>query len=111
VAHFVSAALTLGFQLQLDADHPYVAARVPVSLVTPNGRPLRDVFGVGLCQKGSMAGRVCVPIHNTDGNLVGYAGRWTGEPETLPEGEEKWKLPKLPLHDLQAEPVAATMAR
>src|SRR3954471_17778858 len=83
----------LGFQLQLDADHPYVDARVPSSLITPNGRPLRDVFGVGLCQKGSMAGRLCVPIHDAGGNLVAYAGRWIGEPETLPEGEEKWKLP------------------
>src|SRR4051794_28518872 len=83
----------LGFQLQLDPNHPYVQARVPLSLVTPSGVPLRDVFGVGLCQKGSMAGRVCVPIHNADGNLVAYAGRWIGEPETLPEGEEKWKLP------------------
>jgi DNA primase len=54
---------------------------------------LRDVFGVGFCQKGSMQGRVCVPIHNAQGNLVGYAGRWIGEPETLPKGEEKWKLP------------------
>src|SRR3954452_15551324 len=53
----------LGFQLRLDADHPYVQARVPSSLITPSGVRLRDVFGVGLCQKGSMAGRGCVPIH------------------------------------------------
>src|SRR4051794_16911690 len=36
----------LGFQLQLDPNHPYVQARVPSSLVTPTGRPLCDVFGV-----------------------------------------------------------------
>ena len=84
----------LGFQLQLDAEHPYVAERMPSSLVTPSGVPLRDVFGVGFCQKGSMQGRVCVPIHNAAGNLVAYAGRWAGALEDLPEGEEKWKLPK-----------------
>ena len=38
-----------------------------------------------------MAGRVCIPIHNTAGELVAYAGRWPGEP---PEGVERYLLPK-----------------
>jgi DNA primase len=41
-----------------------------------------------------MAGRCCIPIHNAEGQLVAYAGRWVGSLETLPEGEEKYKLPK-----------------
>ena len=43
-----------------------------------------------------MAGRVCVPIENVDGELVAYAARWParGTIDELPAGEEKWKLPK-----------------
>jgi DNA primase len=41
-----------------------------------------------------MAGRICIPIENTSGALVAYAGRWVGTDEELPEGEEKYKLPK-----------------
>jgi 5S rRNA maturation endonuclease (ribonuclease M5) len=41
--------------------------------------------------KGIMKGRIVVPIHNVDGELVAYAGRWPGsEP---PESEGKYKLP------------------
>jgi DNA primase len=41
-----------------------------------------------------MRGRVCIPIHNADGELVAYAGRWVGPEADLPEGEERYKLPK-----------------
>ena len=37
-----------------------------------------------------MAGRIAIPIHNEQGELVAYAGRWPGEP---PDGEGKYKLP------------------
>jgi hypothetical protein len=50
-------------------------------------------FGLGYCQKGSMAGRVCIPIHTADGALVAYAGRWVGPEEALPEGKGKYGLP------------------
>jgi DNA primase len=50
-------------------------------------------FGLGFCGKGSMAGRVCIPIHNADGALVAYAGRWVGPEEDLPEGKGKYELP------------------
>jgi len=39
-----------------------------------------------------MVGRICIPIHNVDDELVAYAGRWPGDDP--PEGEEKYKLPK-----------------
>jgi DNA primase len=50
-------------------------------------------FGAGYHGgKGIMHARVVVPIHQVDGTLVGYAGRWPGnEP---PEGEGKYKLPQ-----------------
>jgi DNA primase len=37
-----------------------------------------------------MAGRIAIPIHNEQGELVAYAGRWPGDP---PDGEGKYKLP------------------
>jgi DNA primase len=47
-------------------------------------------FDLGYCQKGSMAGRIAITIHNELGELVVYAGRWPGNP---PEGKGKYKLP------------------
>ena len=37
-----------------------------------------------------MAGRIVIPIHNVNGEVVAYAGRWPGEP---PDGTPKYKLP------------------
>ena len=54
---------------------------------------LVDAFGLGFCDKGIMAGRVCIPIHNADGQIVAYAGRWVGPLEDLPEGKGKYELP------------------
>jgi DNA primase len=39
-----------------------------------------------------MAGRVCIPIHDGEGQLAAYAGRWVG-PEDPPEGKGKYELP------------------
>jgi DNA primase len=77
----------LGFRLTLDPAHPYLAERG----LSPE---LVELFGLGFCAKGSMAGRVCIPIENAKGELVAYAGRWAGTDAELPEGEEKYKLPK-----------------
>jgi DNA primase len=76
----------LGFALPLDPRHPYLTERgIPPELV--------ETFGLGYCEKGSMAGRVCIPIHNWQGQTVAYAGRWVGKLEDLPEGEGKHELP------------------
>jgi DNA primase len=74
----------LKFQLKLDPKHPYLAERN----VSPE---MREIFGLGFSSRGVMKNRICAPIHDLDGVLVGYIGRWPGEP---PEGEEKWKLPQ-----------------
>jgi len=37
-----------------------------------------------------MAQRIAFPIYNVSGELVGYAGRWPGEP---PDGRPKYRLP------------------
>jgi DNA primase len=41
-----------------------------------------------------MASRIGIPIENAKGELVAYSGRWAGTDAELPEGEEKYKLPK-----------------
>ncbi|MEW9503531.1 hypothetical protein AB1471_17515, partial [Jeotgalibacillus marinus] len=47
-------------------------------------------FGLGYCAKGTMSGRIAIPLHNGDGELLGYCGRWPGEP---PEGTTLHKFP------------------
>jgi DNA primase len=72
----------LTFSLQgLDHTHPYVRRRG----ITEN---IAKEFGVGFFSgRGSMSGRVVIPIHNENGELVAYAGR------AIDEGEPKYKLP------------------
>ena len=58
---------------------------------------LIEHFGLGFFPqnaKGMMRNRLVIPIHNEKGELLAYAGRWVGLEEDLPEGEEKYKLPK-----------------
>lgn len=74
----------LKFRLdKLQRDHPYLTER---------GLTLETLvnFGVGFCAKGMMAGRIAIPIHDADGQVVAYTGRHVGEP---PEGTPKYKLP------------------
>jgi DNA primase len=75
----------LTFALKLDPDHPYLAERGLSNVTVAE-------FGLGCCNRGSMAGRICIPIHNEQGELVAYAGRWPGD-EGIPEGEDRYKLP------------------
>ena len=76
----------LGFALKVDPEHPYLAER-------GISRDLVERFGLGFCEKGIMAGRICIPIANIEGQTVAYAGRWVGKPEDLPEGKGKYELP------------------
>jgi DNA primase len=74
----------LDFTLNLDPDHEYAKTRhLSSSAVTR--------FEMGFCNRGIMKGRWCVPIHNAEGELVAYAGRWTGKKR--PKDEPKYKLP------------------
>ncbi len=75
----------LKFRLdKLERDHPYLIER---GLTTET---IVD-FGVGYCSKGMMAERIAIPIHNPEGKVMAYAGRWPGEPA---EGTPKYKLPQ-----------------
>lgn len=78
------ANVPLSFKLEsLKTDHTYLTERglTPATVAE---------FGLGFCAKGTMSGRIVIPIHNKDGELVGYGGRWPGQP---PEDRPKYKLP------------------
>ena len=72
----------LAFQLKgIVSDHPYLRKRG----ITPE---TAGEFGVGFFPgKGSMAGRVVIPIHDEAGQLVAYAGR------AIDDTEPRYKLP------------------
>ena len=74
----------LGFELRLDPRHPYLSERgVSRDTITK--------FGLGSCERGIMKGRVCIPIHDADGRLVAYAGRWPRSASAL--DEPRYKFP------------------
>jgi len=76
---------TLKFRLdKLDRNHPYLAERglKPETVID---------FDAGFCAKGMMADRIAIPIHNQEGELVAYSGRWPGEPA---EGTPMYKMPQ-----------------
>ena len=72
----------LNFQLKnVDPAHPYISGRG----IT---RETAEAFGVGYFSgRGSMCGRVVIPIHNERGELVAYAGR------SIDGSEPRYKLP------------------
>jgi DNA primase len=72
----------LSFQLGgVDPEHAYLKGR---GIAAETAR----AFGVGFfAGKGSMHGRVVIPIHNERGELVAYAGR------AIDDSEPRYKLP------------------
>lgn len=72
----------LSFQLKgIDHAHPYLTERG----IT---QETAETFGVGYFGgKGSMRGRIVIPIHNKRGELVAYAGR------AIDGSEPRYKLP------------------
>jgi hypothetical protein len=65
----------------IDLRHPYLSERRVDSKTAAN-------FGVGFHPgKGSMEGRIVIPIHNDDGILVAYAGR------SLDQSERRYMFP------------------
>ncbi len=73
----------LSFALKLDGEHPYGEERgVSAEAI--------EHFQMGFCDRGMMKGRWCFPIHNPDGEVVAYAGRWVDD--DLPEGVTRYLL-------------------
>ena len=75
----------LSFSLQLDDGGPYLKSK---GVCDEAAR----IFGIGIAKRGTMRGRIVIPIHNAKGELVAYSGRFAGK--SLPEGEPRYKLPK-----------------
>ena len=74
----------LKFRLdKLERSHPYLTERGLTQETIVD-------FGIGFCRKGMMADRIAIPIHNVEGQVVAYAGRFPGEPA---EDTPKYKLP------------------
>jgi DNA primase len=72
----------LTFELQnIDCGHAYLAERGLTGDIT-------QTFGVGFFSgKGSMHDRIVIPIHNSEGELVAYAGR------SIDGSEPRYKFP------------------
>ncbi|HUT53758.1 MAG TPA: toprim domain-containing protein [bacterium] len=56
------------FKLTLDSGHPYLLERDLIKSTIEN-------FGLGLCHRGMLRGKIAIPIHDHEGSLVAYAGR------------------------------------
>jgi DNA primase len=75
----------LTYELTLDPSHPYLVER-------GIGPELAALFGLGYCSRGTMKGRICIPIHDERGVLVAYTGRWASE--EIPQDVPKYHLPR-----------------
>jgi len=76
----------LDFELKrLDPHHPYLKSR---NLEEETIK----YFGLGYCKQGLMKGRIAIPLHDSQGRLVGYAGRLT-EDGSFDEEHPKYKFP------------------
>jgi DNA primase len=76
----------LDFELRgLDFDHPYLYERGFT-------RKTVERFGLGFCSRARYAGRLAIPLHNPEGQLVGYAGRLTKDGE-ISEKNPKYLFP------------------
>jgi DNA primase len=59
---------SLELNLILEDNHQYLKTRN----IDPK---TAKHFGIGYCKKGLMAGKIAIPIHDVDGNLMAYCGR------------------------------------
>lgn len=79
----------LSFELKLDRKHAFIKSRIKDGGLD---KKLVKTFGLGFCSKGIMSERVCFPIHNVDGELIAYSGRWASD--SLPDEMPRYLLPK-----------------
>lgn len=69
----------------LDPNHPYLKDRgLTVETVA--------TFGLGFCSRGLMKGRIAIPLHDMQGQLIGYAGRLVEDTAVGPDSP-KYLLP------------------
>lgn len=72
------------FPLKLQNSHPWLNEQLKRIGIN---RSVAEEMGIGFETRSNalMANRICFPIHNTNGELVAYAGRWASD-ETDSEG-------------------------
>ena len=75
----------LEISLDLDPEHPFLTDR-------GIARATAERYEMGYCSSGIMKGRIAIPIHNADGELVAYVGRYAGE--DVLDGEDRYRFPK-----------------
>ena len=76
----------LDFELQgLEYDHSYLRERGFTEATI-------KAFGLGYCKRGLMKGRIAIPLHDTGGTLIGYAGRIVDE-EAIGEDTPRYLFP------------------
>ena len=76
----------LDFELKgLDPKHPYLRERGFSDATIMH-------FGLGFCNRGLMQGRVVIPLRDSDGKLIGYAGRFTRD-DQISEKVPKYLFP------------------
>jgi len=76
----------LDFELKgLDPHHPYLRERGFSDATIAH-------FGLGFCNRGLMRGRVVIPLKNSEGKRIGYAGRFTRDDQVC-EAVPKYLFP------------------
>ena len=75
----------LELALSLDSNHQFLTDRG----VSPEQAA---AFGIGYCSRGMMRNRIAIPLHNVQGELVAYVGRYAATP--VPDDAGKYKQPK-----------------
>ena len=71
--------------MELELDHPFFESHG----ITDE---MIETFGLGYTAVGIMKGRIVIPIHNPDGDIVAFAGRHAGD--DLPDTVPRYRLPK-----------------
>ena len=76
----------LDFELKgLVADHPYLLGRGFTNEIIRN-------FGLGYCGRGLLKTRVAIPLHDSKGSLIGYAGRVVDD-AAISEDNPRYRFP------------------
>jgi DNA primase len=76
----------LDFELKgLDPEHSYLLGRgfTPTTIAH---------FGLGFCSRGLLQGRVAIPLHDSRGRLIGYAGRVVND-QAISEENPRYRFP------------------
>jgi DNA primase len=76
----------LNFSLkELNYGHPYLYGR-------GFSKETIERFGLGFCSRGMLKDRIAIPLHDSGGNLVGYAGRVVDD-ALITEDNPRYRFP------------------